>query len=338
MRRLRLWALLLVLQLLALEFILSIYFFQRRSEYPSALVHYAVFTYKRLTSTTRIESIGIYREDAKFGYRHRPNSTGIHRTDSFDVTYTIGNDGERPILAPREPLGRILFLGSSFTFGFGVKDNENYPYLLATEHWAGWHVVNKAVSGWSTVHAYMLLEEELAKSVPPTIAIYNMIPDHICRNYLRPAWLTMLAMSQRAHPHFELLEGKPVFQRVVTVTDAVQDEGTLRRKELDLTAAFIGTMHKRAAEKNVRFIVVLLPQRFDVACGPVAWPPSLVQSLTKQGVALLDLSETKGQMQWLQHDAHPNREGHRVLASTIARSFIGETLRDVASRHGQQPR
>jgi hypothetical protein len=330
MPRWMLWLILIVLQLFALELLLSAYFFQRRGESPSAIVHYATYMYKRLARVSAKEAIGIYQEDSKFGYRHLPNAHGIHRQQSFHVTYTTGADGERPIPAPKSPLGRVLFLGSSFTFGFGVGDSENYPFLLATEHWQTWQVVNKAVSGWSTVHAYMLLEDELKRPDPPAVAIYNSIPDHICRNYLRPTWLKMLATSQRAHPHFELVEGKPVFQRVVTVKDSVQDEATVRRKELSLTESFIVGMHERAAAKGVRFFVVLLPQRFESACGPVAWPPSLIQSLARHGVTLVDLTELKGRLSWLEHDTHPAPEGHRFLASAIAQSAISESLRDVA--------
>jgi hypothetical protein len=333
-RRWRLWALFLILQICVVELVLTLYFFQRRSEYPLAIVHYAVFAYERLVTTPARDAIGIYQEDRKFGYRHRPNSQGNHRTKSFDVLYSISSNGERLIPAPEKPLGRMLFLGSSFTFGFGVNERENYPYLLATEHWREWQVVNKAVNGWSTAHAYMQLNEELAGSQRPTIAIYNMIPDHVCRNYLRPAWLKMLAMSQRAHPHFELRDGTPVFQRVVTDREAEQNEATVRRKELDLTAAFIVAMHKQSAQKGVRFIVVLLPQRFPVACGSVAWPPSLIRSLTEHGVMFLDLSEITAEMQWLEHDAHPNAQGHRILAGAIARSFISDILRDAVSRRG----
>jgi hypothetical protein len=181
----------------------------------------------------------------------------------------------------------------------------------------------------------MLLEDEIERRDPPTVAIYNSIPDHICRNYLRPTWLTMLSRNRRAHPHFELLNGEPVFRGLVTVKDAVHDEAALRRKELDLTAAFITGMHERAARKGVRFFVVLLPQRFDVACGSVAWPPSLVRSLTESGVEFLDLSEVKGKMTWLEHDAHPDPKGHRVLAAAIAGSFIGNTLSEIAGRRAQ---
>lgn len=327
-RRLGLWALLVVLQLFVLELLLSAYFFHKRSEHPSAIVHYATFGWERLTKPVvqSNESLGIYEDDARFGYRHKPNSQGRHQAESFDALYTIGAHGERPIPAPADPKGRILFLGSSFTFGYGVAEDETYPYLLGTSAWKEWEVVDEAVSGWGTVHAYMLLEQELAGPDPPTLVLYNSIPDHICRNYLRPRWLEMLDRSKRSHPHFELQDGKPVFQGLATLADAVQDEHVLRRKEVALTEAFILGMNQNAAAKGVRFVVVLLPQRFDVACGPVAWPPSLIRSLTDHGVALLDLSELAADMTWLEHDAHPDPAGHRLLAQAIADSFIGDDL------------
>lgn len=327
------WALLVVLQLFALELLLSAYFFQRRSEHVSAIVHYATYGWEKLTrrSFAANEALGIYEDDARLGYRHRPGSQGHHQTRSFDVEYTIGPDGRRPIPVPAAPRGRIAFLGSSFTFGYGVADDESYPYLLATGPWKEWEVANEAVSGWGTVHAYMRLEELLAAPDPPDLVLSNSIPDHVCRNYLRPRWLEMLARSDRSHPHFELQDGRPVFQGLATLKDAVRDETLLRRSELALTRAFITGMHERAKAKGVRFAVVLLPQRFNVACGPVPWPPALIQSLTQNGVEILDLSELAPVMTWIEHDAHPDAAGHRVLAGAIAGSFLGAELSAIAS-------
>lgn len=274
--------------------------------------------------------MGIFEAHPKFGYAHKPNSIGRHVAPLFDVKYTIGSERERVIDAPESPRGRILFLGASFTFGWGVEDNQTYPYVLATGEWKDWHVVNKAVNGWGTAHAYMLLGEELESTTPPDMMIYSMIPDHVCRNYIRTAWLKMLGGSDRGHPHFELLHGKPRFQRVVQFEDAVEDEAVVRQKELALTAAFITEMNQLAEAAEVPFFVVLLPQRFEVACGSVDWPPSLFQMLGAGGVSLVDLSEVKPQMQWL--DAHPTAEGHRILAKAIAESAAFDVLVGAAPR------
>lgn len=331
-RHFGLWAIVVVGQLFVLELLLSAYFFQKRSEHPSAIVHYAVYGWERLTKTAiqANESLGIYEDDARFGYRHEPGAQGRHTAASFDALYTIGPHRERPIPAPPDPQGRILMLGSSFTFGYGVADDEPYPYLLATGAWRDWEVVNAAVSGWGTVHSYMLLEEEFAGPNPPDVVFYNTIPDHICRNHLRTRWLKMLAGSNRKHPHFEMQEGRPVFQGLATLADAETDEAVLRRTELALTEAFVVGMHELATARGVPFAVVLLPQRFDVACGPVPWPPSLIRALTQHGVELLDLTEQKDAVTWIEHDAHPDAAGHRVLAAAIAEAFPSERLAGIA--------
>ena len=48
----------------------------------------------------------------------------------------LTRDGHRTMPSPASPRGTVVFLGDSFTFGFAVEEDQTYPYVLATEHWA----------------------------------------------------------------------------------------------------------------------------------------------------------------------------------------------------------
>jgi lysophospholipase L1-like esterase len=79
----------------------------------------------------------IYEEDPARCYRVRSNLTYEHRTNEFRIhIYTnsqgMRTDRYRREVSPQKPPGtvRILFLGPSFTFGWGAEFEETYPTLV----------------------------------------------------------------------------------------------------------------------------------------------------------------------------------------------------------------
>ena len=330
MKRIALYLVLILVNVVALELLLSVYFFQRRGDYPSAIVHYAVHQIERLRIAVdhgTEQGIGIYKDDPELGFDNLANASGKHKTSEFAVTYTIDAEKGRRIPAPERPRGRIYFLGCSYTFGWGVEDNQNYPYLLATKHWADWEVKNRSVNGWGTVHAYLVLRKELEKISGPAIFIYGITPDHIPRNYIRKEWITSLAKSNRKHPYFDLNEGVLKFHGTVGVLESKQGDEEVRRKELELTSAFLVAMHRLSSERNIPFIVILLPQKHRVAWGWNDWPPEKVKVLVENRIPFLDLTEMKERLDYIKYDVHPTARGHELIADAIARSFVSDVVK-----------
>jgi hypothetical protein len=233
--------------------------------------------------------------------------------------YTIGDTKERFIPMTKKPVGRIIFLGGSYTFGHGVDDDKTYTYLLGKRYWENWHIVNKAVMGWGTSHAYLLVSEEIEGSTPPSVVIYAMIPDHIPRNYIRRDWVKYL---KRDHPHFELINGKLELQGTITVAGSELDSPEVREKELDLTKAFLVEMSKKCGNKNIPFIVVLLPSR--------EWPPVIpiiTTILVEHNIPYLDISRMN--IKGFPNDYHPNQNDHELIAGAISGSFITAKLAEL---------
>ena len=148
----------------------------------------------------------------RYGYTLKPNSIGKQPIESHEVTYTIDHDGARRIPRPWAPHGKILFVGGSFTFGHAVDDEQTIPYLLATQYWPEWHVVNKAVNAWSTTHSLLKIKDELQTADPPDVIIYGFIGHHVTRNYRRTDWIKG---TGQPHPLFEIIDGNLAFQRLI---------------------------------------------------------------------------------------------------------------------------
>ncbi len=253
--------------------------------------------------------VGIWRRDSTYGYSHIPLKKGFHINRDFSVAYTIGVEGERVIPSPAASAGRIIFLGGSFTFGEGVEDHQTFPYLLS-QRWEDWTVLNSAVMGWGTSHAYLKLTEQMNVLPPPTIVFYVMIPHHIKRNYIRKQWVEVMAAYDRGHPHFEIVNDLPVFQKIIGVDEALPLTPELEMKERRITKALLSTMGKTCREQNVRFVLVCLLK---------PPPPDIMETVRAEGIELIDLSGII--IEGFPWDPHPNVQDHGHIADALFETF-----------------
>ncbi|MES2528064.1 MAG: hypothetical protein V4598_13300 [Bdellovibrionota bacterium] len=98
-------------------------------------------------------------------------------TDSIGRRLTGNTSGS-------EKKKNIVFLGCSFTYGFGVNNEDTYPYKVREK--TGLNVYNYGISGTSpslTLKILRYLKGDYLKdmSKEDTTVIYTLIPDHINR-------------------------------------------------------------------------------------------------------------------------------------------------------------
>jgi len=106
----------------------------------------------------------------------------------FNADYSFDENGLRisPPFNDRNSKGSVLFFGDSFTFGFGVNDNETMPYQVGVKTNGKYRIYNFAQSGYGPHQMLSQLEHDIVKNVVSykenIYAIYQAIPDHINRS------------------------------------------------------------------------------------------------------------------------------------------------------------
>jgi lysophospholipase L1-like esterase len=160
-----------------------------------------------------------------------PGVVTRYRTPEFDVAVRINSRGlrEREIGYDRPPgVFRILVLGDSQTFGWGVEADETYPRLvehrLAAARRRPVQVINAAVPGTGTAHQLYFLQTEGWKYRPDLVILgffpFNDITDNgQCRLFeMRNGRLTLVGQpSTEAEPFPEGTIRRPAGDRVPRV-------------------------------------------------------------------------------------------------------------------------
>jgi hypothetical protein len=113
----------------------------------------------------RKEKFNPYRPDATLGYALRPGWSGWHAGPGFRVAVRVNGLGLRgPERDAAKPRGsrRVLVVGDSFAFGWGVEETEAFPARLERrwrERGDADEVLDAAVPGWAAPQHLVWLRE-----------------------------------------------------------------------------------------------------------------------------------------------------------------------------------
>jgi hypothetical protein len=105
----------------------------------------------------------IFRPDAVLGWALRRNWSGVH--EKFDFSVHVHTDGSgfraTPAAPATGPALRILVVGDSFAFGWGVEDKETFAAVLARElgRVRPVEVINAGVPGYGPDQYWLFLRE-----------------------------------------------------------------------------------------------------------------------------------------------------------------------------------
>lgn len=240
----------------------------------------------------------------------------------------------------------LLFLGCSFTYGYGVNDDKNFPSLIQKE-FPKLSVKNAGVVGYGTVQSLLQLKEEIKAGSVETVLL-NFSSFHFIRNNLSQSYRSNLKigyqrsssnvgnqMKNARFPYKSSCDSEIEFQPWETMysnwigrewfasinwmqttydnsKDNVEDQ-------IEIAACIISEMHELCQQKGIQFGVVCLDSSPETK--------KLAKKLPEVPWVDVQFNFKSQKFTNLPHDTHPNKKGHRLISKKIA-PFLKELLNE----------
>jgi len=325
-----------------------------------------------------------YEQNENVGWIPRRNIKGVHnRTGSFATTLRTNSDG----LRDREysfdkPKGvtRIVALGDSFTWGWGVGDNEIYTEVLESLL-PNVEVINLGVAAFATQQEFDYLKMKGMKYDPDVVILGFCLNDIAGNSFGKDGSTNSESEADRqvSHPSSFFLKTKEfltyhsafydfITERINTNKELVNVMIKLKIKEspvgyegldTNLSPALVSyppsleylyeetesnllQMKSFLAERNIRFIIVLIPSLqsidrkaleatlvqsvFEGKDFDLEKPYTLLEQFGKMNhieivnpFSSLKRAHTDGSSVFLHRDMHLNKLGHDLLAREICK-------------------
>ena len=263
------------------------------------------------------------------GHVHRPGS----KAELMNVQVEINSDGFRDAEYPLEKgdVWRVVVLGDSLTFGWGVEREQTFEYLLeqALNRDRPTEMINLGTGNYNTVQEVNLFLEKGLAYEPDQVVLFFFIND---------AEPVPKRSSMAWAGHFRILTF--YWSRLKALLAQVEPQATFEEYYSALyapdaagwrasQAAFL-QLRDVCRERGIVFQVVILPELHNLVDYTFAEEHELLTNfLAKHEIPVLDLApafsdQTEPMSLWVSFDdAHPNAAAHRRIAEA-SRSFVAQ--------------
>ena len=296
-----------------------------------------------------------WKYDSRLGWSHQPGQEGIFETQQFRVAVRINEDGlrdrERSYQRPNDKK-RILVLGDSFAWGYGVEESDRFSQQL--EKTLGVEVINAGVSGYSTDQELLWYKDEGIKYETDLVILVvagNDVGDNerqlVSTIYYKPKFvleegqliptgypvpktssqgLFIYSLSQRSalayfliQRYFDLLTLYAKFraapeEQIDTPVSATRAE----EAPFELTIALIEELRRVAESRNARFMIVTTDRWWNHPSDETY--TDFVAALQSKGFFVLDVESMPGfdpEVMLIPDDGHWSPAGHEFVAEEI---------------------
>ncbi len=301
-------------------------------------------------------SVAVNIWDRQLGMRQIPNCRGCLRTLEFDIDIVISSGGLRDreySYAKPDNTRRVLCLGDSFTFGYGVEWDETFAKVLEErlDHdktgGTRWQVLNAGVNHTGTTHQLAYLNSKGMKYAPDIVVVclcgandfsdngmcglYTLEGGELVKHEARLTGPIKLRHIMQRLPGYRTFFGRShlitfIKRRIAKYayarhaskprSPAAIDAG--RKRVYDLTRSLFGELNARCEAAGAELIVIAVP-RTD--CGPPAGRvAALIDFMESEGISYVSLEtrfrqeQAEGAELFYPLDGHWNARGHRLVA------------------------
>ena len=299
-----------------------------------------------------------WKYDSLLGWSHQPGQVGIFETTQFRTNVRINENGLRDHEHPYERQNdseRVLVLGDSFAWGYGVEETERFSQLL--EDALDVEVINAGVSGYSTDQELLWYQNEGIKYETDLVILVvagNDVGDNerqlVNTIYYKPKFVIedgqlvltgypvpktspqgkfIYALSQRSaltyflvQRYFDLLS---MYGKIKVNSDQADTPApgmNSEREPFKLTIALIKEMRNTAESKGAKFMIVATDRWWNYSS--VETYNDFITTMQNEGFLVLDVESMPGfdpEEMLIPDDGHWNESGNEFVAENLT-AFI----------------
>ncbi len=295
-----------------------------------------------------------WKYDSLLGWAHQPGQEGIFETPQFRTIVRINQKGlrdrdhsyERP-----NDTRRILVIGDSFAWGYGVEESERFSQVLETS--LGVEVINAGVSGYSTDQELLWFRGEGVKYETDLVIVVfagNDVGENyqqlVYTIYYKPQFVReeghlvltgypvprtslqgklIYSLSQRSalayflvQRYFDLLSSYRNFRVNSDNANAPVSGISPAGEPFELTIALLDELRNIAESKAAKFMIVATDRWWNGPSGETY--KDFIDTLQTEGFLVLDVESRSGfdpGEMLIPDDGHWSRAGHAFVAEKI---------------------
>jgi len=254
------------------------------------------------------------------GHLHKPNE----KVRLMNVDVSINSDGfrDKEYTIKKNSKYRIIFLGDSITFGWGVSQNETFSNILETEINKSYptEILNFGTGNYNTEQEVNLFLEKGLKYNPDKVVVFYFINDTEVTP--KKSYLEFLGYSQLFTfywSNYHKILGRVGFEK--NYKDYYSDLYKENQVGWQHAQKAFLRLKEITQQKKVALQVIILPELHNLTDYPFKREHQIISSFfTQNQIQNLDLLPflnkwNHPELLWVaKDDAHPNRLGHQLIA------------------------
>lgn len=295
-----------------------------------------------------------WKYDSVLGWAHQPGQEGIFETPQFRTAVHINENGlrDRPHSYERQDeTERVLVLGDSFAWGYGVEELERFSQLL--EKSLDVEVINAGVSGYSTDQELLWYRSEGIKYETDLVIVVvagNDVGDNeqqlVNTIYYKPKFVLedgqlvatgypvpktspegrlIYSLSQRSALAYFLTQRyfdlRSLYRKAKVNSNYESSSASglsTESKSFQLTVALLDKMRNTAEARKAKFMIVATDRWWNSPSNEIY--KDFINTLRAEGFLVLDVESLPGfnpEKMLIPNDGHWNQSGHEFVAEKI---------------------
>ncbi len=286
----------------------------------------------------------IFEPNNKLGWKSKKGTYTIRAgSANYKSKISIGDKGNRlnQIENVSGKKSKIIFIGGSFTQGWGVNDDQTFVSKIQNKY-QNFNILNFGQGGYGGFQSLILLKDEIKNFTNTELVVYGFIEHHQYRNVARSSWLESLSKFstqgyyKKPKVPFATLDefgklrsNKPIsylelplreYSAIITLLEKVyMKQSTKNRKKIQqkVTKEIFKNMDELAKKNDSKYLVVILDW---INRGTIK---NYKNFLSDEKIIFVDCKIDLNDKTLIKGDYHPNEIGHNEYYECI-RNFLSE--------------